>query len=77
MIYALGTQKRNARFLETGFVSRTDSNVVQYSGTNNGLPSNNRFVFQGNVLKVSRVTMDVQRLFTDFKLISKSNVRIV
>jgi hypothetical protein len=49
-IRALGAHTRNVDFVGTGFTGRTDSILVWNSATNNGLPSSNRFRFQGNVI---------------------------
>jgi hypothetical protein len=48
-----GSQKRNVRFLETGFVDQTDFIAFGIQQTDNDLPCNHRFPFQGHVVKVS------------------------
>jgi hypothetical protein len=55
MVGGLGDQRQNVDFAETCFTGRTDSTVIRYSVTNNGLPSNNRFRFKGTVVKASRI----------------------
>jgi hypothetical protein len=42
-------------FLETRLVGPTDITFSRSSATKNGLTSNNRFRFQGKVVKVSSV----------------------
>jgi hypothetical protein len=46
---------RDVDFVETTFTGRTDFIVVRYSATYNGLPSNNRFRFQGNIVEVNSI----------------------
>jgi hypothetical protein len=45
----------NADFVKIGFNGEMDFIFVRYSTTNNVVPSNNRFGFCGNVVKVSRM----------------------
>jgi hypothetical protein len=40
---------RHVSLIEIGFTGRSDFSVVRYSVNNNGLRSNNRFRFQGDV----------------------------
>jgi hypothetical protein len=42
-------------FVDTGFIGRTDLIFVRYLAANSGLPSRNRFRFQGNVVKVNHI----------------------
>jgi hypothetical protein len=48
-VHALEARMRNVK---TGYTGRTDFIFVRYSTTKSGLPSNNRFRFQGNADKV-------------------------
>jgi hypothetical protein len=52
---ALGVKTWNVNFLETGFVTHKDLIVVSYSVISNGLPSTNRFRFQGKAVKVNSI----------------------
>jgi hypothetical protein len=54
-VHALGVQMRYVDFVETSFTGRTNFIVVRYSSSYNGLPSNNRFRFHGNVAQVSGI----------------------
>jgi hypothetical protein len=45
----LGALGQNGSFTETGFTGQADFIVDVYLATNNDLPSNNIFRFQGNV----------------------------
>jgi hypothetical protein len=42
-------------FAETGFSRRTDFTVIRYSRTKSGVPSKNRFRFQGNIVWARRM----------------------
>jgi hypothetical protein len=52
---ALEVQMRNVDPAETCLTGRKDFTVVPYSVTKNGVPSNKRFRFQDNAVKVSRI----------------------
>jgi hypothetical protein len=45
----------NIDFAKTGFAGQMDFIVVQHSATKNGLPSNNQFYFQSNIVMVNLV----------------------
>jgi hypothetical protein len=47
------------------FSGRTDFIVVCYSATNSGLPSNNRFIFRDNVVKVNRIWGSMWNVFLE------------
>jgi hypothetical protein len=53
----------NFRFLDTSFSRKKYFVIVRYSATNNDLPCNNRFRFQGNVFRVSRVWESMFNVF--------------
>jgi hypothetical protein len=63
-VRALGVQMGDVDFVETSFTGRTDSTVVRYSSTNNGLASNNRFRFQGNVVEINSIWKSMCIAFT-------------
>jgi hypothetical protein len=54
-------------FVETCCIGQTDFIVVQLSVTNNGLSSNNRFLFHDSLLKVSRI---LESMCSDFVIVS-------
>jgi hypothetical protein len=56
----------NVDCVETCRIFRADFYIIPYSVTNNGLPSNNLFRFQGNLVKVSCIVESVRN---DFALI--------
>jgi hypothetical protein len=57
---------RNASviFLETDVTAQTDSFVVRYSETKNGLTNNNRFRYQGNAVKINCIWERIRNVFT-------------
>jgi hypothetical protein len=55
---------RVVNFVETSFTGRAGSNVVRYSSTNNGLPSNNRFLLQGKVVEINIIRESTCIAFT-------------
>jgi hypothetical protein len=55
MVLPLGSQTGNVDPVESDSIDGTDFTVVRQSVTNSGLPSNNRFRFQGNVVEVNRM----------------------
>jgi hypothetical protein len=57
---------QSINFFETGPTSQTDFTGVWYSATNNGLPCNNQFRFEGNTVKVNHMRNYVQRFHTHF-----------
>jgi hypothetical protein len=62
-VRVLGAETRNVDFVETCFKCRTDFVFVRYSVANNGLPSNNRFLFRGNAVEVIWVWKRVCNIF--------------
>jgi hypothetical protein len=52
-VLALGAQKRNVNFRETGFIGQPNFTVDRYSGTSYGLLRNNRVRFQDNVVEIN------------------------
>jgi hypothetical protein len=50
-----GRPKVKVDLIKTRSTGRMDFVVVRYSATNNGLPSNSRFSFQGNVVRAIRM----------------------
>jgi hypothetical protein len=50
---ALQTLMKNINFPKTGFTAQMGFIVVQYSATNNCVPSNNQFHFHANTFKLN------------------------
>jgi hypothetical protein len=69
---------RDVDFVETSFAGRTDFIVVRYSSSYNGLPSNNRFRFQGNVVELNSIQESIYIAFTDiFLIVSVGRGRVI
>jgi hypothetical protein len=62
----LETQTRNNCFVETGFIGRPAFVFDLYPVTNNDLWSYNRFLFQGNVVKIHGICIDFYRLLNEY-----------
>jgi hypothetical protein len=51
MVRALGAQMQSVNFVEYGSAGHMDFTVIHYSVASDGLPSNNQFYLQDNIVK--------------------------
>jgi hypothetical protein len=63
---ALRAQTKSISFLQTSFTVRTDFIVVQYLISSSGVPNNRLCCFQGNVVKVICISVNICNVYTDF-----------
>jgi hypothetical protein len=62
-VRALRVQTRNVELLGTGFFDHMDFVDVRYLGIKSSLPCTNRFVSQGNAVRVSRTRESMRGVF--------------
>jgi hypothetical protein len=60
------TQTRNTNFVETCFTGGTEFIAVRYLVINSGLSSNNRLSYKSNLVKVSRIGLQVEAEVEEF-----------